>query len=359
MKQYRTAIIGTGGIAAQHVAALQAAGERVSLVAVADLDESRVTTFAQKHGVPAHYTDPYKLLQEARPELVLIATPPSAHAELAISALEAGAFVLCEKPLCRSLKEFDRITEAEERTGRYVTTIFQWRSGSAAQHLKSLINAGDLGKPLVATCLTLWYRDLAYYNVPWRGKWATELGGPTVGHGIHLTDLFLWLWGEWSELTAMTGTLDRPIEVEDVSIALVRFANGSVGSITNSVLSPRQETYLRLDFQRVTVEMSGLYSAGNSNWSYSLPDGVTDESLLKSLSAIPADVTGGHGAAVAAQLDNLDRGQRPLISGPEARRIIEFNTSLYKSAFTGQIIRRGSITPDDPFYHAMNGRRTE
>jgi len=356
VKQYRTAIIGTGGIAVQHMEAVQAAGERVSLVAVADIDEGRAAAFKAKYAIPTYYTDPRQLLEQEKPDLVLIATPPATHADLSIASLEADAFVLCEKPLCRSLAEFDRITAAEERTGRYVTTIFQWRFGSAAQHFKALIDAGELGKPLVGTCLTLWYRDLAYYSVPWRGKWATELGGPTLGHGIHLTDLFLWLWGDWSEITAMAGTLDRPLEVEDVSMALVHFEHGGFGSITNSVLSPRQETYLRLDFQKATVEMNGLYSADNSNWRYSLIDGATDSALLERMRTVSSDIPGRHPAQLAALLDSLDRGERPLVSGAEARRIIEFNSSLYKSAFTGERVRRGSITPDDPFYNSMHGK---
>ena len=49
-------------------------------------------------------------------------------------------------------------------------------------------------------------------------------------------------------------------------------------------------------------------------------------------------------------------GERPFLSGHEARRIIEFSTSLYKSAFTNQPVQRGSITAGDPFYYAMNGK---
>src|SRR5260221_14055464 len=112
--------------------AVQAAGERVSLVAVADTDEGRAAAFKAKYAIAAYYTDPRQLLEQEKPDLVLIATPPASHADLSIATVEAGAFVLCEKPLCRSLAEFDRITAAEERTGRYVTTIFQWRFGCAA-----------------------------------------------------------------------------------------------------------------------------------------------------------------------------------------------------------------------------------
>lgn len=356
-KQYRVALIGTGGIAGSHLAALRAAGERVEIVAAVDVDEARSADFAAKHGIPAHYASAAQMLEKVRPDLVHIATPPATHAPLIIDCLEAGASVFCEKPLCASLAEFDQISKVEEHTGRYVSTVFQWRFGSAAQHLKRLITAGELGKPLIGSCLTLWYRDLAYYAVPWRGKWATELGGPTLGHGIHLTDLFLWLFGEWAELRAMMGTLDRPIEVEDASMALVSFENGAMGNITNSVLSPRQETYLRLDFQRGTVEMNGLYSASNANWRFSLPDGSPDGNALQRWQRIPEDVTGNHTAQLAALLDSMDRGERPLVSGTEARRIIEFSASLYKSAQTGQSVRRGALTPDDPFYHAMNGAK--
>ena len=74
-------------------------------------------------------------------------------------------------------------------------------------------------------------------------------------------DLFLWLSDDWQEVGAMTGTLDCAIEADDVSMATVRFSNGALGSIVNSALSPRQETYLRLDFQRATVELRSLYKA--------------------------------------------------------------------------------------------------
>jgi predicted dehydrogenase len=352
---HKVAIIGTGGIAAQHIDALRQNAPRVEVVAGMDVDPERVQAFCARQGIPHVYTDTAKMLAAERPALVHICTPPSTHTALAIQCLEAGAWVLCEKPLCASLAEFDQISEAERRTGRYVSTVFQWRFGSAAQHLKRLIQSGEMGRPLVGLCQTLWYRDLAYYAVPWRGKWATELGGVTMGHGIHLMDLFLWLMGDWQEIYALIGTLDRPIEVEDLSMALVRFENGALGNVTTSVLSPRQETYLRLDFQRATVEVSALYSAANANWQYSVPQGAAYADTLARWQTIESDVPGAHPAQVAVLLDSLDRGTPPAVQGKEGRRILEFIASLYKSAFTGQPVRRGSITPQDPFYQAMNG----
>jgi predicted dehydrogenase len=355
MTPYMVAIIGTGAIAHTHMEALIAAGNRVEVVAAADVNAQSVHNFCAKYAIPAAYTDVTEMLAATKPDLVHICTPPSTHKALIVESLESGAWVLCEKPLCASLAEFDEITAAENRTGLFCSTIFQWRFGGAAEHLKQLMEQGAMGRPLVAVCQTLWYRDLAYYAVPWRGKWATEVGGPTVGHGIHITDLFLWLMGDWKELEAMIATLDRPIEVEDVSMAIVRFENNAMGSITNSVLSPRQESYLRLDFQWATVELKTLYGYTNSNWSYSLIENSPETDLLTKLQTIPSDHTGSHISQVAALLDSMDKHERPLVSGDEARRILEFIASLYKSAMTNQRVTRGSITSDDPFYHSMNG----
>ena len=356
MKQYRVAFRGTGNIVSSHLRAVEQAGARAQLVAAADIDAERVQVICEANNIPCRYTDAAQMLADIQPDLVHILTPPFTHFPLILQCLEAGAWVYCEKPLCASLDQFDRITAAEAATGNYVSTVFRWRFGSAVRHLQRLMSDGELGRPLVGHCHTLWYRDAAYYAVPWRGKWATEIGGPTMGLGIHLTDLFLWLMDEWEEVIAMADTLNRDIEVEDIAMAMVRFGSGALGHITNSALSPRQESYLRLDFQRATVECSALYRYQNANWRFSIADQSPDAEALTRWQNIETDISGTHAVQLSQILDSMDAGQRPFLSGPEARRIIEFSTSLYKSAFTKQPVRRDSITADDPFYYAMNGQ---
>ncbi len=271
MTPYRIAIVGTGASVGNHLRAVEALGERVELVAAVDLNETRLNTICEQYQIPHAYTSVTAMLAAEHPDLVSIVTPPATHQALAVECLEAGAWVYCEKPLCASLAQFDAISQAEARTGRYVSTVFQWRFGSAAKQLKHLIATQALGKPLVAVCHTLWYRPQAYYNVGWRGKWQTEIGGPTMTLGIHLMDLLLWLLDDWQEVHALADTLDHSIEVEDISMALVRFGGGALATIVNSALSPRQESYLRLDFQQATVECRALYRYSNENWSFSLP----------------------------------------------------------------------------------------
>ncbi|MFI5356785.1 MAG: Gfo/Idh/MocA family protein [Opitutales bacterium] len=355
MKTYRAVLVGTGGIGEAHVRAAEFTQGRVQLVAACDIDAGRVGAFCQRFNLPAAYTDYAAMLRQERPDIVLIAAPPGLHAAMSITAMEAGAWVLCEKPLCASLAEFDRIAAAEARTGCHTASVFQMRFATSNLHVRSLLQAGRFGRPLVAVCNTLWYRDAAYYAVPWRGKWNTELGGPTMSQGIHTMDHLLHLLGDWTEVKAAAETLFHQIEVEDVSMALVKFASGARAAIVNSTLCPRQETYLRLDCEHATVELTHLYAYKRENWKLTPAPSADAAGLQAAWDAFPPDIGSTHGAQLVALADNLDRKTVPLTGGAEARRTLEFLTAIYKSAFTDTTVTRGSIQPGDPFYTALHG----
>ncbi|MEZ4668290.1 MAG: Gfo/Idh/MocA family oxidoreductase [Anaerolineae bacterium] len=357
MKTYRVAVVGTGAIVNSHLRAIQSAGDRAELVAAVDINEAAVQKFCETNGVPNAYTSVADMLAAQKPDLVCVATPPATHKDICVQALDGGAWVYCEKPLCGSLAQFDEIQAAEARTGRYVNTVFQWRFGSAVKHIKKLMAQGVLGRPLVSVCNTVWYRPQAYYDVSWRGTYASEFGGPTVGLGIHLMDLCFFMMGDWQEVQANIATLDRKIEIEDISMAMVRFENGALGSIVNSALSPRQETYLRLDFQKASLEVTALYRASNENWRFSLPPDVVDPEVTAAWESLDQDIMGAHDQQFKELLDSMDAQTRPAVSGDEARRILEFIASLYKSAATRQVVRRGELTPDDPFYYSNSGKK--
>lgn len=352
MARIKAAIVGTGGIAGSHIKAWEAWAEEVEPVAAVDIDGARAAEFATQHGIPRTYTDTAKMLERETPDLVHICTPPAFHFPIIERCLQAGAWVLCEKPLCSSLEQLDRIAELERETGAACASVFQWRFGSAAQRVRELSDAGQFGRSLVVLCDTTWYRDDSYYAVPWRGTWASELGGVSMGHAIHIIDLMVWLMGDWSNITAVTGTLERAIEVEDVAMAIVRFENRALCSIVNSVLSPRQETRLRLDYQRATVEVTGLYGYSNANWSITPLEGHNDV-----LTNWPpeVDVASSHAAQLGHVLNAMKTGTPPPANVAEVRATFELLTALYKSGRTGQPVRRGSITSGDPFYHHIAG----
>ncbi|GIE76899.1 oxidoreductase [Actinoplanes philippinensis] len=348
--RYRAAIVGAGAIATAHAQALQHHSDRVALTAVVDVDHDLARHFAAKWNIPRVHTDLATLDQV---DLVHLCTPPATHAPLAVRCLEAGSNVLVEKPPTLSLAELDTLAETSRRTGAHVATVFQHRFGAGAHRLREMIAAGELGRPLLATCETQWYRDDDYFRVPWRGKWETEGGGPTMGHGIHQFDLLLSILGRWERVSAVTATRARAVETEDVSMALVTFADGTLASVVNSVVSPRQTSSLRFDFEHATVELTHLYGYRDADWTITPVPG--HEALTERWNRDRSETVSGHTDQLAAVLDALDAGTAPPVSPADTRTTMEFIAALYASAATGQQVRSGEIGPGHPFAAAMNG----
>ncbi len=352
--RYATAIVGTGAIAAAHAQALRAVGERARLAAVVDAEEDRARAFAGAWDVPEVFSSLTELLRSADVDVVHLCTPPVSHAPLALECLRAGKTVLVEKPPTLSLAELDAIADASRQTGAHMATVFQHRFGVGAVRLRAMAAAGELGRPLLATCVTQWYRDDAYFDVPWRGRWETEGGGPTMGHGIHQFDLLLSILGPWESVVAVAARQARHVDTEDVSLALVTFADGTVASVVNSVVSPRQVSALRFDYSYATVELSHLYGYTDDSWTVTAAPGHSSVAS-RWASFDRSTVESGHADQMAAVFDALDAGVAPPVTLADTRRTMEFVAALYASAFTGERVHSGQIGPDSPFAVRMNG----
>jgi predicted dehydrogenase len=272
---------------------------------------------------------------------------------LAKQCLAEDVTVLLEKPPALSLAEIDDVIAAEQQSSARVATVFQHRFGPGAVRLRRMAGTGELGRPLLATCATQWFRDDTYFAAPWRGSWENEGGGPTMGHGIHQFDLLLSVLGPWREVTAVATRSARPTQTEDISMALVTFDNGAVASVVNSVVSPREVSALRFDYERVTVELEHLYGYTDTDWRVTAAPGHDD--TVERWTAERSDVRSGHDEQLTAVFDALDAGQPPPVTVDDARLTMEFIAALYASAFTGERVRRGQIGPDSPFYKRMDG----
>ncbi|NUR84436.1 MAG: Gfo/Idh/MocA family oxidoreductase [Nonomuraea sp.] len=348
----RVAIVGGGQIAAgAHLPTFQQLPGEVEVVAVVDATTELARGFAERFGLPYHSDDLDAMLADVRPDLVTISSPPALHADQVARALRAGAWVWCEKPPCLSLAEYDAMVAAEREGGPYAAIVFQQRFGSAAQHARRLIAEGGLGAPYVAHCQTTWYRDPAYYAVPWRGKWATEGGGPVMGLGIHQLDLLLELLGPWREVRAMAARLAREVETDDVTTALIRFESGALATVVNTCLAPRQVSHLRIDLADGTLELSHLYGYANENWTF-----TPAPHAAKELWEPPAeDLPSTHLTQLRGLLADLRAGRRPRASGNDGRVSLELITAMYRAALTGETVEAGQIGPGDPFYTSLDG----
>jgi predicted dehydrogenase len=112
----RWGILAPGGIANKFADAVSrfTAGR---VVAVASRDEGRARAFAQAHGIPRAYAGYGHLLEDPDVDAVYVASPHSAHRDLAVAAARAGKHVLVEKALARNVTEVDEIFAAAHTAG--------------------------------------------------------------------------------------------------------------------------------------------------------------------------------------------------------------------------------------------------
>src|SRR5437870_4962778 len=120
-------IIGTGLIAREHAKAIAMVPDKASLVAAADVVPARLKEFCDALPVMRRYASAAELIDDPEVDLVAITTPPAAHEEPAVAALERGKYVLCEKPLAHSLASAGRIAEAEARHPGRLAVSYQMR----------------------------------------------------------------------------------------------------------------------------------------------------------------------------------------------------------------------------------------
>lgn len=346
------AIVGTGGIANAHAQAI-ADQPGLTLASAIDIDPDRAGEFAGKWNIPTTAASIAAAQEHSRLDAVVICTPPASHMPLALEALALDLNVVIEKPPAMSLAQMREIQAAEAVSAGRVSCIFQHRFSSAAQRLVALQETGALGRPLVGVCNTLWFRDQAYFDVPWRGLWDVEGGGPTMGHGIHQFDLLLHLWGPWSRVSAFATKLARQTDTEDVSAAVVQFESGALATVINSVISPRETSVLRLDFEHATLELEHLYGYGEENWKFTPAPG---HEHLSALWNDGENSPSGHGAQYAAVSESLRAGHAAPVTLEDALPTMELAAAIYASSIGGHTVAQGDIDTNNPFFGRMDGR---
>jgi len=187
------AVLGAGHMGADHIRRLDRVVSGARVAAVADPEPERAKeAVAGIDGVTVH-TDPVAALDAPGVAAVLIASPGPAHEEALLAAFRRGLPVLCEKPMVPDPAGALRVVEAEARLGRRLTQIgFMRRYDAEYRRLKSLLDGGALGRPLMLHC--------THRNVSSPGHFTSAmLINSSVSHEI---DAARWLLGQ--ELTAVT-----------------------------------------------------------------------------------------------------------------------------------------------------------
>ncbi|SFK82695.1 Predicted dehydrogenase [Paenibacillus sp. 1_12] len=348
----KVAIIGAGAISPSHIKAYLEFSERCEIVAICDIyvdkAQSRIDQFQLTN---AKAVSDYKELLGQDIDLISVCTPPYTHAPIAVDFLQAGKHVLVEKPMASSLQECDEMNEAARKSGKIFSVVAQNRFKTPMMKLKSVLDSGLMGPIVHAQVDSFWWRGHCYYDLWWRGTWEKEGGGCTLNHAVHHIDAFLWMMGRPSELQAfMSNTSHDNAEVEDLSIAMLRFPSGALAQITSSVVHHGEEQQLIFQGKQARVSAPWKLKASSSKANgFPEPNVQLEQEITKLYEELPEVAYEGHMGQIDNVLQAIETGAPLLIDGISGRSTLELILGIYKSASTGEKVTF-PISADDPFY---------
>jgi predicted dehydrogenase len=325
MSKVRLAVIGAGGISGAHAEGILHHHDRVECVALCDVSTANLDARAQQlGGNPRRFSDWKQMLAEMGGgiDAVDICLPHHLHAPAIFEAAAAGKHVLCEKPMCISLEEADRIVAAVKKAGIIYMSAHNQLFTPALLEMKRMIDAGDLGR-------VFWIRSQDAFVAPkdvLEGKWRSQVklqgGGELIDTGYHPTYRLIFLAG--SEAAAVRGTMGRfqmKIEGEDTASVQVRFANGVIGEIFTSWAMARP--YGTHDIH-IIGEKGEVFGTGNRVYHLPVGEKTPVEKTLPEVHTFTAQM--------GCFADCIRNGTRPPHGPEEGREVLRIILKAAESA---------------------------
>ena len=312
----RVAIIGAGGISQPHAKGILAHKDKVECTALCDVSEENLKRRSdQLGGVKALYRDWRKMLAEVGDQIdaVDICLPHHLHAPAILDACAAGKHILCEKPMCMSLQEADKIAAAVKKAGVTYMSAHNQLFMPVVQEAKKIIESGDLGRIKWLRSQDCFEAKSEWFKGKWRSKRKFQGGGELIDTGYHPTYRLLHLAG--AAVVGVRGSMGRylmEIEGEDSASVQVRFDNGAIGEILTSWAFNNPYGSHQI---HVIGEKGQIF--GSNNELHYLPAGYSQPALRK----LPETET------FTAQMEHfancLATGKRPLHSVEEGHAVLE------------------------------------
>ncbi len=341
----RYGIVGCGVIGPTHAEAVSGLAG-AELIAVCDVVLERASKLAGRFGAIA-YQDLGEMLANERLDLVSICTPSGNHGTHACAAMCAGAHVIVEKPMEITRPALDEMLRVQRACGVQLAVISQHRFDSASVQVHDLALEGAFGRFVLGVAHVPWWRSQEYYDSgAWRGTWALDGGGALMNQAIHSVDLLTWLLGRVKSVRAYSDTLVHRMETEDVAAAVLRFANGALGTITATTgaypgVTTRVEVFG--DSGSAVIEADNLAylhlrrdDAGEAG-PYGVASGKTSTARAGETASNAAAVAiSSHTLQIADMIRAVREGGTPLLGGQEARHAVDVILSIYESARTGK-----------------------
>lgn len=340
MSKLGFAIVGCGNIAPFHAEAIRDS-EGAELVAVCDSVPENMEKLVKDFPAKT-YSDYAELLKDSAVDVVNICLPSGMHAKFSIDAANAGKHVMVEKPLDITLKKCDDIINACKDNNVKLATFFFSRFKPAPMAVKKAIAAGRFGKLTVGDVSVKWFRSDEYYaSGDWRGTWEFDGGGALMNQSIHYIDVLQDIMGPVESISANCSTLVRKIEVEDTAVAILKFKNGALGTITGTTsiypgLDPRFGIHGEYGSAVIVGETLETWDFVNK-----LPE---DEEIMASASETKSSGAGdptanlqssGHQLQVADMVKAINEDRKPIIDGESGKKAVEIIHAIYESSRNG------------------------
>jgi predicted dehydrogenase len=321
----------------------------VDVVAIADTDAQRLSSVGDEFGIAGRFASAEAMLAAGGLDVVSVCTPNKFHHALTLAAFEAGAHVLCEKPMAMNAGEGRAMLAAARAAGKRLMINFSYRFSAASRGLKAQVDSGLFGEFYFGR--SVWHRRRGMPGFGgWFGTKAMAGGGPLIDLGVHRLDLALWLMGH-PQPTWVLGSTHDPIarelaaragkvfDVEDLAAALIRFANGATLILEASWAANIQEAELMET--RLLGTRAGLLQK-NLNEGYEF-----DAHIFAEHHGAQLDMH-LHPPAVAAPSAMHDFAAAILASTPhpapgeEGLVVTEILDAIYESARRGEPVRIGA-----------------
>ncbi|MCZ2720837.1 Gfo/Idh/MocA family oxidoreductase [Marinomonas sp. 15G1-11] len=255
-KKLKVATVGTGYFSQFHYNAW-ARIQEVEVVALCNRSATAAASVAQEYSIPATYSDFVTMLDETKPDLVDIITPPQTHVEYVTAAIERGIPCICQKPFTTSFENAEKLTRLIQEKNAMVVIHENFRFQPWYQEIKSILSSQQLG-----SLYNLGFRlrpgdgqgeDAYLARQPYFRDMERFLIHET---GIHWVDVFRYLLGEVESVYADLQQLNPVINGEDAGIVLFRFADNIRATFDGNRLADHAAENMRLTMGEMQIEGS-------------------------------------------------------------------------------------------------------